>query len=90
MSAFLGMRDLRFPCVTIETESLGGTRNISSVEEAADFLAMYWPIKTGEKFVEAKRACIDALNGRIMCTAARSAFIEAAKEADIYVAEKRP
>ncbi|UXN59171.1 DUF982 domain-containing protein [Phyllobacterium zundukense] len=83
------MRDLPFPYVTIETEPLGGTRNISSVEEAADFLEIYWPIKTGKKFVEAKQACIEALEGKIMCTAARSAFIEAAKEADIYVAEKR-
>ncbi|PSH61609.1 hypothetical protein CU103_22645 [Phyllobacterium sophorae] len=42
-----------------------------------------------KKLIEARQACRDALAGRITCTKARSAFIEAAREADIYIDHKR-
>jgi hypothetical protein len=86
---FLGMRDLPLPYVTVLTDKPGTTRNICSVEEAAEWLVMYWPIETGEKLREARQACCDALEGRITCTKARNAFIEAAREADIYIGHKR-
>lgn len=88
-SAFLSMRDLPFPYVTILTGVPGNKRNICSVAEAAEWLVMYWPIKEGKKLIEARQACRDALAGRITCTKARSAFIEAAREADIYIDHKR-
>jgi len=83
------MRDLPFPYVTILTDQPGKTRCICSVEEAAEWLVMYWPIEKGEKLMEARQACRDALEGRITCTKAREAFIEAAREADIYIGQKR-
>jgi hypothetical protein len=83
------MRNLPFPYVTIETDHLGRVCNVSSVEEAAEYLMMYWPIKTGPKLAAARQACLDALAGTIMCTAAREAFIEAAKEAGIYVRQQK-
>jgi hypothetical protein len=36
----------------------------------------------------ARQACLDALHGKITCTRAREAFIEAAKEAGIYVSQQ--
>jgi hypothetical protein len=83
------MRDLPFPYVTVLTDKPGKTRNICSVEEAAEWLVMYWPIEKGEKLMEARQACRYALEGRITCTAARKAFIEAAREADIYIGQQK-
>jgi len=82
------MRDLPFPYVTILTDQSGKARNICSVEEAAEWLVMYWPIEKGEKLMEARQACRDALEGRITCTKAREAFIDATKEAGIYGGQK--
>lgn len=48
-------------------------------------LAMNWPIKNGPMLSAAKQACLDALEGRITCTEARTAFIAAAREANIYI-----
>ena len=79
------MRNLPFPYVTILTGDVGKTRNITSIEEASEFLLYHWPLAGGEKLAPAARkACMDALHGKITCTSARDAFIEAAKEAGIY------
>ncbi|CAN7677152.1 DUF982 domain-containing protein [Phyllobacterium sp. LjRoot231] len=59
-----------------------------SIGEAAEFLLYHWPLAHGEKLSAARQACIDALHGKITCTRARAAFIEAAKEADIYVGQQ--
>jgi hypothetical protein len=58
------------------------------VAEAAELLVLYWPTRVGEKLLEARQACQDALNGKITCTQARQAFIDAAKEAGIYVGQE--
>jgi len=83
------MRSLPFPYVTVMTYQVGKTCNISSVEEAAENLMMNWPIKTGAQLLAARLACLDALEGKILCSAAREAFIEAAREAGIYVGQQR-
>jgi hypothetical protein len=83
------MHKLPFPYVTITTDELGGTKNIASVGEAALCLLEHWSLQNGDGFKVAKQACIDALDGKVTCTACRDAFIEAAKEAGIYVEEKR-
>ncbi|PIO46252.1 DUF982 domain-containing protein [Phyllobacterium zundukense] len=70
------------------THQVGKMRDVSCVEEAAENLAMNWPLKTGPKLSAAKQACLDALEGKILCTEARDAFIEAAKEAEIYVGQQ--
>ncbi|PIO46783.1 hypothetical protein B5P45_03010 [Phyllobacterium zundukense] len=83
------MRNRPFPYVTIMTERVGRMHNVSSVEEAAEWLVMYWPRKHGEKLEAARRACLDCLEGTVTCTAARDAFIDAAKEADIYIRQQK-
>ena len=83
------MRKLPFPYVTIMTHQIGKMHNVTSVEEAADNLAMNWPIKDGPMLSAAKQACRDALEGRITCTKARIAFIEAAREAKIYIGRQK-
>jgi hypothetical protein len=82
------MRDLSFPYVTILTDCPAVTRNIGSVVEAAERLVLYWPDHKGEKLMAARHACQDALEGRITCTQARQAFIDAAREAGIYIGQK--
>ena len=85
----LRMRNLPFPYVTVMTEHVGKTRNISSVQEAIEFMLHDWPIKNSRKLTAARQACLDALHGKITHTKARQAFIEAAREADIYIGQKR-
>jgi hypothetical protein len=74
-----------FPRVTIEPAQLGKPRNISSVTEAAEFLFMNWPHPDGAKLCIARQICFDALDGKASVAEARSAFIEAAKEAGIFL-----
>jgi hypothetical protein len=50
----MDMRNLPFPYVTVLTDRPGKIRNICSVEEAAEWLVMYWPIEKGEKLMEAR------------------------------------
>jgi hypothetical protein len=82
------MRDLPFPYVTI-TDQFGNTKNIGSAVEAEIWLVAHWPVRNADKFKTAKRACLDALAGKATCTSCRNAFIEAAKEAGIYITQKR-
>lgn len=86
--AFIGMRELPFPYVTL-TDQFGQVKNITSVAEASVWLVAHWPIRNSEKLQAAKLACLDALAGKATCTDCRNAFKEAAKEAGIYVTHKR-
>jgi hypothetical protein len=88
--AFLSMRALPFHHVTIMTEPAGRILNVASVEEAAEFLLQHWPDEWGRKYQTARQTCLEALAGREATRHARSAFIAAAKEADIYVKERTP
>lgn len=74
-----------FPPVTIESRGLGKSRNICSVSEAAEYLLMKWPVHEGQKLKAARQRCFDALEGKASAADARSAFIEAAREADIFI-----
>jgi hypothetical protein len=80
---------IQFQSVTIAIDSFGKTKNIDSVGEAALWLMEHWSVLDGEKFKLAKQACLDALDGKITCKECREAFIEAAKEANVYVDEER-
>lgn len=82
------MRELPFPSVTITTDR-GGEKTISSVGVAALWLVAHWPVKKGEKYEFARQACLDAWDEKITCTACRDAFIDAAKEAGIYITHQR-
>ncbi|WP_271899410.1 DUF982 domain-containing protein [Candidatus Phyllobacterium onerii] len=83
------MSKLPFPYVTIAADEAGNTKNIASVGEAALWLIEHWSQRGSDKFEAAKRACLDALDGKMTCTDCREAFIEAAKEAGIYITHQR-
>jgi len=74
-----------FPRVTIDSSHLGRPNGINSVSEAVEFLLNKWPVYEGLKLKAARQCCLDALEGKASAAAARSALIEAAKEADIFV-----
>lgn len=88
--AFWGMRDLPFQHVTVLKQPGGTVEHISSVNAAADFLLSNWPEDKGRKYKTAWQTCLDALNGTETTKHARSSFIAAAKEADIFVSERTP
>lgn len=58
---------------------------ITSTLRAAEYLLTEWPIFKGPKLTIAKRALLTCIEGGLSPGTARFAFIEAAKEADIYV-----
>jgi hypothetical protein len=80
-----GMDARSFQDVTIMTSQPGRMRAISSALSAAEFILNEWPINEGPKLSIAKYALLSCLEGKLSPGAARFAFIEAAKEADIYV-----
>ncbi|WP_436120190.1 DUF982 domain-containing protein [Phyllobacterium sp. LjRoot231] len=84
------MRVLPFHHVTIMTQPGGQILNVASVEEATEFLMQHWPEEKGRKYKAARQICVEALDGRVTPRHARSAFVAAAKEADIYVRERTP
>lgn len=78
------MVSMDFLAVTIEIEKAGELRNVSSVAEAAEVL-MQWPHQRGKAWAVARRVCRGAMAGKDSVEAARSAFVTAAKEANILV-----
>jgi Protein of unknown function (DUF982) len=82
------MRDSAFEHVMITSPRSGMVLNVSSVQQASELLAHCWTKICGPKHREAVEACAKALNGERPADEARNAFIEAAKEIDIYVLEK--
>ncbi len=84
------MTSMPFPTVTVQSDHSGKRRNIASIPEAAEFLLMGWPVHDGVKLKLARKRCLDALDGRETVTNARAAFIEAAKEARIFIDYSKP
>ncbi|UXN66421.1 DUF982 domain-containing protein (plasmid) [Phyllobacterium sp. A18/5-2] len=60
---------------------------VTSLLRAVEQLLNYWPIERGEKLSAARCALLLCLERKLPPDAARSAFIEAAKEAGNYVDE---
>ncbi len=60
-------------------------RQVSTTAEAAHHLLYNWPIEGGRKHLAARRACMAVLEGLKAAHVARTAFAEAADEADILV-----
>lgn len=67
------------PAVTIETERPGQCYAVTSVERAAELL-LDWP-NDGPEWRRAVEVCTAALQGEEPASAARSAFLAAAKAA---------
>jgi len=72
--------------VTVETDAAGRERVVTDTIQAAEILLRRWPDDgRGQKYKAALRACMDAMEQRRAVTSARKAFVEAAKDAHIFV-----
>ena len=78
------MENIHFPAVTVETTRIGQLRNITSVTQAAAFLLSEWPGERGRLHGLARQPCLEAIVGNVSADLARTAFVDAAKDADIY------
>ncbi|PRH89051.1 DUF982 domain-containing protein [Labrys okinawensis] len=56
---------------------------IRDADEAASYLADYWPVRGGKAYDLAKAACTEAIAGHRDPDEARAAFLFAAKEAGV-------
>ena len=86
-TALQGMRDLFFEHVVIKSPRSGMVLNVSSVKEAGDLLAHFWAKQCGPYHLAATDVCSRALAGKASAVEARLAFVEAAREIDVYVLE---
>jgi hypothetical protein len=77
------------PTVCIATVQPNGLRAVGSVREAAEcLLDGGWPkVRRGKAHKAAVGACHAALGGRLDAETVRTAFVLAAKEAELYVRE---
>jgi hypothetical protein len=68
----------------------GQRQNISSARQAADWLLYKWPAEIDtDKAWRARKACLEALQGKGETAAARQAFRTAAEEAGILISDDR-
>ncbi|WP_457302823.1 DUF982 domain-containing protein [Phyllobacterium sp. P5_D12] len=75
-----------FSPVTVMTSKPGQMRGIGTVYDAARFMLEEWPTeRSGPKQSNAKVILLSCLEGKCSPAVARVAFVEAAREADIYV-----
>lgn len=80
----------QFDFVTIKSNQVGRHINVTSVSQASDILTSIWPAKGIEKaYFAAVRACMDQLRGDANAEAVRKTFAAAAKEAGVFVCERR-
>lgn len=78
--------------VTIETRNLGRFVTINSTERAAQYMLQEWPAgeESGEAFDAAKKALMDAYDGKVSIDHARRALMAAAEEAGIFFYKDLP
>jgi len=72
----------------IKSPRCGTVLNISSIKQASDLLDKAWSKHCGPFYSVAKDVCAKALKGEATAREARLAFVEAAKEIDVFVEEK--
>ncbi|WP_352814595.1 DUF982 domain-containing protein [Mesorhizobium sp. M0207] len=74
--------------VTIQTEQTGRYLTVTRTAQAASFLVERWPVQNrGPKYRSALKAMMDVMEQRKTVSAARKAFVGAAKEAGVFVRE---
>lgn len=71
--------------IAIEHEGENAHLVINNTRDAAECLAQIWPDTDSPEFSRALVICGMALNGQLDHAQARSAFVEAAQEAEIIV-----
>lgn len=74
--------------VTFEEDTRGGYRTITSTGEAARVLLTKWPVAKGRQYRRARQVCLDVLEGKKPPSEARRAFLDAAREADVFVRDQ--
>ena len=71
---------------TAEADVVARERVVTDTIQAAEILLRRWPDDgRGQKYRAALRACMDAMEQRRAVASARKAFVEAAKDAHIFV-----
>jgi hypothetical protein len=76
--------------VYMQPGKLGEYRVVGSTREAQDILLYRWSVQGGEAFRHALEICASVLNDQRLADEARHAFVLAAEEAGIFVADKFP
>jgi hypothetical protein len=74
--------------VIIQPGRIDRDRVVTNVRDAAQLLLKEWPDQTSEKRQAAMEACLRVFRGEGSARNARQAFIDAAKDARIFVGEK--
>ncbi|MBS3649678.1 DUF982 domain-containing protein [Pseudaminobacter sp. 19-2017] len=72
--------------VVVQLGRIDRDRVVVGVREAAQFLLYDWPQDSPARQA-AMRACLAAIKGEVSTSAARDAFVAAAREARIYLGE---
>jgi len=74
--------------VTFEENLRGSYRTIVSTKEASRVLLTRWPGGSGRQHRKAQQVCLDVLDGKKPPSEARKAFLDAAREAQIFIREQ--
>ncbi|PWE52121.1 DUF982 domain-containing protein [Metarhizobium album] len=69
--------------IEVTTDCGNHFKNIGNSRDALAFLIKNWPNRGGRSYAAAKKACIEALHGRVKSSVAAEAFKLAAAEAGI-------
>ncbi|MER8524191.1 DUF982 domain-containing protein [Mesorhizobium sp. M0598] len=83
----MGTRRFRKP-VVVQPGRIDRDRVVASVSDAAEVLLRDWPTPEGKSRLAAIEACLAVIRGEKPPRIARQAFIAAAKEARILLAEE--
>jgi len=77
-----------FDIVTITTSQPGQMLNVTNTRQVAELLTGNWPAHSrGKAYTMAVKACMDHIEGKKSGEDVREAFIEAAKEARVFIRE---
>ncbi|MBB6489008.1 DUF982 domain-containing protein [Rhizobium lusitanum] len=76
--------DWRSP-VIVELGGIGRFAIITNALDAANCMSEEWPAEGGPVADEAVLVCLDAVLGKVSAEESREAFLEAAREAGLYV-----
>lgn len=73
--------------VTVQTGRIDRERLVRTTRDAAELLLRHWPIADSPKRTRAMELCLSVIRGEKPPSAARRAFVEAAREAKVLVEE---
>ncbi len=80
-----------FPIVSVMSRKPGQVNGITSAYDAAKFMLEDWPEEDGPKARLAREILLKCLEGGCSPAVARVAFVEAAREANVFIEnEARP